>query len=199
MGILILEDCRTRSVENIHCIIDKKEDKKSYQSMIEEAIRADASRTGTSKQLIVKYLVENFSLDPEKSKHYIKAALKKGLETKHFKMAKESGKGANSYKLGETATKTKKPKESASPKKSESAKAPKKKSAKSTTEKSGDVVRKKAVPKASSKKKTVSESATTPKKAKTAVSKVKEASKPKKTPTKKIGKVAAAVPAKSKK
>merc|ERR1711920_148308 len=156
MGILILEDCRTRSVENIHCIIDKKEDKKSYQSMIEEAIRADASRTGTSKQLIVKYLVENFSLDPEKSKHYIKAALKKGLETKHFKMAKESGKGANSYKLGETATKTKKPKESASPKKSESAKAPKKKSAKST--------------------------ATTPKKAKTAVSKVKEASKPKKTP-----------------
>merc|ERR1719315_685958 len=78
--------------------------------MIEEAIRADASRTGTSKQLIVKYLVENFSLDPEKSKHYIKAALKKGLETKHFKMAKESGKGANSYKLGETATKTKKPK-----------------------------------------------------------------------------------------
>merc|ERR1711922_102455 len=154
---------------------DKKEDKKSYQSMIEEAIRADASRTGTSKQLIVKYLVENFSLDPEKSKHYIKAALKKGLETKHFKMAKESGKGANSYKLGETATKTKKLKESASPKKSESAKAPKKKSAKSTTEKSGDVVRKKAVPKA------------------------KEASKPKKTPTKKIGKVAAAVPAKSKK
>merc|ERR1711922_3622 len=140
---------------------DKKEDKKSYQSMIEEAIRADASRTGTSKQLIVKYLVENFSLDPEKSKHYIKAALKKGLETKHFKMAKESGKGANSYKLGETATKTKKPKESASPK--------------------------------------ICESATTPKKAKTAVSKVKEASKPKKTPTKKIGKVAAAVPAKSKK
>merc|ERR1711973_523336 len=159
---------------------DKKEDKKSYQSMIEEAIRADASRTGTSKQLIVKYLVENFSLDPEKSKHYIKAALKKGLETKHFKMAKESGKGANSYKLGETATKTQKP---------ESAKAPKKKS----------VVRKKAVTKASSKKKIVSESATTPKKAKTAVSKVKEASKPKKTPTKKIGKAAAAVPAKSKK
>merc|ERR1711973_184476 len=180
----------TRNIVLYSSKMDKKEDKKSYQSMIEEAIRADASRTGTSKQLIVKYLVENFSLDPDKSKHYIKAALKKGLETKHFKMAKESGKGANSYKLGETATKTKKPKES---------KSPKKKSVKSTTEKSGDVVRKKAVPKASSKKKIVSESATTPKKAKTAVSKVKEASKPKKTPTKKIGKAAAAVPAKSKK
>merc|ERR1711973_111328 len=163
----------TRNIVLYSSKMDKKEDKKSYQSMIEEAIRADASRTGTSKQLIVKYLVENFSLDPEKSKHYIKAALKKGLETKHFKMAKESGKGANSYKLGETATKTKKPKESKSPQKPESAKAPK--------------------------KKIVSESATTPKKAKTAVSKVKEASKPKKTPTKKIGKAAAAVPAKSKK
>merc|ERR1711973_685690 len=173
----------TRNIVLYSSKMDKKEDKKSYQSMIEEAIRADASRTGTSKQLIVKYLVENFSLDPEKSKHYIKAALKKGLETKHFKMAKESGKGANSYKLGETATKTKKPKESKSPQKPES----------------GEVVRKKAVPKASSKKKIVSESATTPKKAKTAVSKVKEASKPKKTPTKKIGKAAAAVPAKSKK
>merc|ERR1711862_977998 len=117
--------------------MEKKEDKKSYQVMIEEAIRADASRTGTSKQIIVKYLVENFSVDAEKSKHYIKGALKKGLGTGHFKMAKESGKGANSYKLGEVATKAKKPKESKSPKKTESAKAPKKKSVKSPLKRLG--------------------------------------------------------------
>merc|ERR1712042_160048 len=187
MGI---ESCVYFGYFSINLIMEKKEDKKSYQVMIEEAIRADASRTGTSKQIIVKYLVENFSVDAEKSKHYIKGALKKGLETGHFKMAKESGKGANSYKLGEVATKAKKP---------ESAKAPKKKSVKSPAQKAGDVVRKKAAPKATTKKKTATEPSTTPKKAKTAVSKVKEASKPKKTPTKKIGKAAAAAPAKAKK
>merc|ERR1712042_26563 len=196
MGI---ESCVYFGYFSINLIMEKKEDKKSYQVMIEEAIRADASRTGTSKQIIVKYLVENFSVDAEKSKHYIKGALKKGLETGHFKMAKESGKGANSYKLGEVATKAKKPIESKSPKKTESAKAPKKKSVKSPAQKAGDVVRKKAAPKATTKKKTATEPSTTPKKAKTAVSKVKEASKPKKTPTKKIGKAAAAAPAKAKK
>ena len=41
------------------------------------------------------------------TKKFVKMLMlfRKGLETKHFKMAKESGKGANSYKLGENATK----------------------------------------------------------------------------------------------
>merc|ERR1719187_2996083 len=42
-------------------------------------------------------------MDPEKSKLYLTSALKKGVETGHLKMAKESGKGSNSYKIGDAA------------------------------------------------------------------------------------------------
>merc|ERR1719222_856686 len=146
-----------------------KEVKRTYLSMVEEAIKADASKTGSSKQVIVKYLVDQCDVDPEKSKLYIKSALKKGLESGALKMAKESGKGSNHYKL-------KTPPKTAADKKEAKAPAAKK-------------------PKAAAKKPKTSESeaSTTPKKKKPLANKVKaDASKPKKTPTKKTGKKAAA-------
>merc|ERR1711915_859821 len=48
---------------------------------------------------ILKTICEEHALDPEKSKKYLGLALKKGIETEHFKMAKESGKGSMCYKL----------------------------------------------------------------------------------------------------
>jgi len=168
-----------------------KEVKRTYLSMVEEAIKADASKTGSSKQVIVKYLVDQCDVDPEKSKLYIKSALKKGLESGALKMAKESGKGSNHYKL-KTPPKTKKTAAAkpAEPKAPKAAKSPKvaadKKEAKAPAAKK---------PKAAAKKPKTSESeaSTTPKKKKTLANKVKaDASKPKKTPTKKTGKKAAA-------
>merc|ERR1719187_1929316 len=57
-------------------------------------------------------------MDPEKSKLYLTSALKKGVETGHLKMAKESGKGSNSYKIGDAAKEDDKAKKGATPKKS---------------------------------------------------------------------------------
>eukprot|EP00088_Acartia_fossae_P009487 TRINITY_DN1460_c0_g1_i1.p2 TRINITY_DN1460_c0_g1~~TRINITY_DN1460_c0_g1_i1.p2 ORF type:complete len:176 (-),score=70.83 TRINITY_DN1460_c0_g1_i1:15-542(-) len=169
------------------------ESKKSFLEMIVEAIKADASRTGTSKQVIVKYLVDQFNVDPEKSKHYIKSALKRGLETGQLKMARESGKGANSYKLNQVKKPTTaKPKAAKEAKESGESKSPKKspkKPVKAATKKPAAKQPAKK-PKAPAASKKAGGSSTTPKK--TLASKVKEANKPKKTPTKKIGKKATA-------
>jgi histone H1/5 len=78
-----------------------------YLDMVLAAIKADASRTGTSKQAILKYISEHYNLDAEKANGCVKTALKKGVDTNKLKMAKESGKGANSYKLGEKPKKEK--------------------------------------------------------------------------------------------
>eukprot|EP00088_Acartia_fossae_P009489 TRINITY_DN1460_c0_g1_i3.p2 TRINITY_DN1460_c0_g1~~TRINITY_DN1460_c0_g1_i3.p2 ORF type:complete len:172 (-),score=71.21 TRINITY_DN1460_c0_g1_i3:15-530(-) len=165
------------------------ESKKSFLEMIVEAIKADASRTGTSKQVIVKYLVDQFNVDPEKSKHYIKSALKRGLETGQLKMAKESGKGANSYKLNQVKKPTTaKPKAAKEAKESGESKSPKKPVKAATKKPAAKQPAKK--PKAPAASKKAGGSSTTPKK--TLASKVKEANKPKKTPTKKIGKKATA-------
>merc|ERR1712126_608886 len=83
--------------------------KPTYLQMAQEAIKADGSRNGTSKQAILKYIVEKNSLDQDKAKNYLTAALKKGVESGHLKMAKDSGKGSNSYKIGDAAQEAKKP------------------------------------------------------------------------------------------
>merc|ERR1719290_150358 len=112
-------------------------------------------------------------MDPEKSKLYLTSALKKGVETGHLKMAKESGKGSNSYKIGDAAKEDDKAKKAAAKK----ASVTKAKKAKGSQEKP----KKGATPK------------------KSAASRVKDADKPKKTPIKKIGKKAAAKTDKPKK
>merc|ERR1719348_2314736 len=64
-------------------------------------------------------------MDPEKSKLYLTSALKKGVETGHLKMAKESGKGSNSYKIGDAAKEDDKPKPASGKKAGTAAKAAK--------------------------------------------------------------------------
>nr|AGN29605.1 histone H1 [Acartia pacifica] len=168
-----------------------KSEKLSYLSMVEEAIKADGSRNGTSRQVIVKYLTDQFNVDPEKSKHFIKTALSKGVESGHLKKAKESGKGANSYKLGKPTAEEK-------AKKTPTKKTGNVKAAEAEPAKEKGKITKKVPSAETSDLSTGRSKASTAKKAKATtpkkslVSKVKEAGKPKKTPTKKIGRKAAA-------
>merc|ERR1711915_559605 len=74
-------------------------DKLTYFQMAEEAIRAGGNRNGTSKQAILKFICEKYPVDQDKAKSYLTAALKKAVENGTLKMAKETGKGSNSYKL----------------------------------------------------------------------------------------------------
>ncbi|XP_023330664.1 late histone H1 isoform X2 [Eurytemora carolleeae] len=79
----------------------EKNEKLSYLMMAKEAIQTEKSRNGTSKQAILKHVVDTYKVDVEKAKLPLGRALKKGVESGDLKMAKESGKGANSYKLGD--------------------------------------------------------------------------------------------------
>merc|ERR1712098_424479 len=51
----------------------------------------------------------NYTVDATKAVVHVRMALKRGVESGIIKLAKESGKGAGSYKLGEKAVKPKKP------------------------------------------------------------------------------------------
>merc|ERR1711937_887377 len=170
--------------------------RKTYLAMAQEAIKHDCSRNGTSKQAILKYISTQYSIEGDKASSYLALALKKGVESDQLKMAKPSGKGSNSYKIGDAAKASKVVKK---PARSQADKKPKKggKTAENTKEVS---VTKKGDAKMPKTKKVVSKDSEEPKQTKKTDNK-KEGQKtaeikPVKTPSKKLGKkVAAASPA----
>eukprot|EP00088_Acartia_fossae_P048132 TRINITY_DN52431_c0_g1_i1.p1 TRINITY_DN52431_c0_g1~~TRINITY_DN52431_c0_g1_i1.p1 ORF type:complete len:201 (-),score=73.00 TRINITY_DN52431_c0_g1_i1:196-798(-) len=182
--------------------------KLSYLQMAQEAILHEKSRSGSSKQAILKYITSQHSLDPEKANSYLGHALKKGVESGQLKMAKESGKGSNSYKIGDAAKEENKKKPRKETKAAKENKKPGEKEAKGAKQKTDEKEKagkeKKAPAKkgdgASTKKRKPlssqnSSDEKTPKKApaKSAKSKLLKGDKAeKKTPVKKIGKKAAA-------
>merc|ERR1712134_68870 len=91
--------------------------------MAQEAIKHDCSRNGTSKQAILKYISTQYSIEGDKASSYLALALKKGVESDQLKVAKPSGKGSNSYKIGDAAKASKVVKK---PAKSQADKKPKK-------------------------------------------------------------------------
>ena len=85
----------------------KSSDHPTYAQMISAAILTLKDRTGSSRQAIAKYVCANYKVDADKAAVHLRKALKKGVEDGVFKKAKESGKGAGSYKLVEKAKKKK--------------------------------------------------------------------------------------------
>ena len=92
-----------------------------YSVMIAAAITALKDRSGSSRQAILKYICANYKVDAAKAAVQIRLALKRGVAKGALKMARESGKGAGSYKLVKVV-KPKKEKKAKKPK----AKKPKK-------------------------------------------------------------------------
>merc|ERR1712123_133039 len=70
-----------------------------YSVMIATAITALKSRTGSSRQAILKYIVANNKVDAAKAAVQVRLALKRGVVKGALKMARASGKGAGSYKV----------------------------------------------------------------------------------------------------
>merc|ERR1712137_862493 len=70
-----------------------------YSVMIAAAITALKSRTGSSRQAILKYICANYKVDAAKAAVQVKLALKRGVTKGALKMAKASGKGAGCFKL----------------------------------------------------------------------------------------------------
>ena len=83
-----------------------------YSVMIAAAITALKDRSGSSRQAILKYICANYKVDAAKAAVQIRLALKRGVAKGALKMARESGKGAGSYKLVKVVKekKAKKPK-----------------------------------------------------------------------------------------
>ena len=79
----------------------------TYAEMVASSIAMLKDRRGSSRQAITKYVCANYDVDAVRASFYIQKALKKGIEEGTFKKAKESGKGAGSYKLVEKAKKKK--------------------------------------------------------------------------------------------
>ena len=123
-----------------------------YSVMIAAAIAALKDRSGSSRQAILKYICANYKVDAAKAAVQIRLALKRGVAKGALKMARESGKGAGSYKLVKVVKpkkekKAKKPK-AKKPKKVKKAKKPKKvKKAKKPAAKKAKKPAKKAVKK----------------------------------------------------
>ena len=92
-----------------------------YSVMIAAAIAALKDRSGSSRQAILKYICANYKVDAAKAAVQLRLALKRAVAKGALKMARESGKGAGSYKLVKVV-KPKKEKKAKKPK----AKKPKK-------------------------------------------------------------------------
>ena len=82
----------------------------TYAVMVAAAVKALKDRTGSSRQAILKYIMANYKVgdDAKKVGVHLKLALKKAVAAGALKMAKESGKGAGCYKIGEKAKEEKK-------------------------------------------------------------------------------------------
>ena len=91
----------------------------TYAVMVAAAVKALKDRTGSSRQAILKYIMANYKVgdDAKKVGVHLKLALKKAVAAGALKMAKETGKGAGCYKIGEKAKEEKKPVAKKSPKK----------------------------------------------------------------------------------
>merc|ERR1712019_159567 len=113
-----------------------------YSVMIAAAITALKSRTGSSRQAILKYIVANYKVDAAKAAVQLRLALKRGVAKGALKAAKASGKGAGCYKL----VKVEKPKKVKKAKKPKAKKAAKKPATKAT-KKPAKKAAKKAAPK----------------------------------------------------
>ena len=81
-----------------------------FADMIAAALKALKDRTGSSRQAILKYICANYKVTADKAGVHLKMALKRGVTGGTLKMAKSSGKGAGSYKLGDKAKEVRKPK-----------------------------------------------------------------------------------------
>ena len=86
-----------------------------YSVMIAAAITALKDRSGSSRQAILKYICANYKVDAAKATVHLRMALKRGVAAGSLKMARASGKGAGSYRLGEKAKAVKKPKAAKKP------------------------------------------------------------------------------------
>ena len=73
----------------------------TYAEMISAAITNLNDRSGSSRQAIAKYVCANYQVDADKAAFHLRRALKKGLEDGVFKTARQSGKGAGSFRLAE--------------------------------------------------------------------------------------------------
>merc|ERR1712080_640166 len=59
------------------------------------------SRTGSSRQAILQHVIANNNVAADQAANHVKLALKKGLDNGVLRAAKDSGKGAGSFKLTE--------------------------------------------------------------------------------------------------
>ena len=116
-----------------------------YSLMIAAAITALKDRSGSSRQAILKYICANYKVDAAKAAVQIRLALKRGVAKGALKMARESGKGAGSYKLVKVVKekKAKKPK-AKKPKKVKKVKKAKKPAAKKAKKPAKKAVKKPA-------------------------------------------------------
>merc|ERR1712112_576021 len=126
-----------------------------YSVMIAAAITALKSRTGSSRQAILKYIVANYKVDAAKAATQVRLALKRGVAKGTLKAAKATGKGAGCFKVVKfEKPKTKKPKAKKAAKKpaAKKAKKPAKKAAKKPAKKAAKKPVKKAAKKPAAKK-----------------------------------------------
>ena len=69
--------------------------------MITEAITALQEKGGSSRQAIIKYIIENYKIDADNvSGASLKLALKRGVANGHLKQSKGTG-ASGSFKLGD--------------------------------------------------------------------------------------------------
>ena len=116
-----------------------------YSVMIAAAITALKDRSGSSRQAILKYICANYKVDAAKAAVQLRLALKRAVAKGALKMARESGKGAGSYKLVKVVKekKAKKPK-ATKPKKVKKVKKAKKPAAKKAKKPAKKAVKKPA-------------------------------------------------------
>merc|ERR1712168_948833 len=96
-----------------------------YSVMIAAAITALKSRTGSSRQAILKYIVANYKVDAANAATQVRLALKRGLAKGTLKKATATGKGAGCFKVVKVE-KPKKVKKAKKPAAKKAAKKPKK-------------------------------------------------------------------------
>merc|ERR1712106_483163 len=113
-----------------------------YSVMIAAAITALKSRTGSSRQAILKYVVANYKVEAAKASVQVRLALKRGLVKGTLKSAKATGKGAGSFKVVKVEK----------PKKVKKVKKPKAKKPKKVKKAAKKVAAKKAAKKPAAKK-----------------------------------------------
>merc|ERR1712154_694849 len=114
-----------------------------YSVMIPSAIAGLKDRSGSSRQAILKWIKANYKVEHPQAGQHLNMALKAGVKKGTLKMARASGKGAGSFKLGEkpkVAKKAKKPKAA----KKKAVKKPAKKAAKKVAPKKKPAAKKAA-------------------------------------------------------